>query len=156
MGLIFSWLGQRRGDFTCLSRNTTMSQVPLPAILALSSAIFFQGSCAKTDNCHSIALASIIHVNGRDSGTAGQLLMIPLSCIASGKCGGHVHSIEPASASGSDTIRVWGDVYNCCDYVVMPALNKVELPFKASQPGTYYLQFAQPGSRFITDTVIIN
>jgi hypothetical protein len=133
-----------------------MKWIPVPAILALSSVVFFQGSCAKTDNCHSIALATIIHMNGRDSGTAGQLLMIPLSCIAWGKCGGHFHSIEPASASGSDTIRVWGDVYNCCDFVGLPPLNKVELPFKASLPGTYYLQFPQPGSRFITDTVIIN
>jgi hypothetical protein len=135
----------RKSNLRCLA-------LPIGGILLLSS-------CSKIntkEHCIKVARASIISVHSRDTAAVHVPLSIPITFTCATNLGGNFNSFNPASSTTSGKVEVMAN-YDVCDPGIagMGVLLTQHYFFQAESPGIYHLDFLQPDSSVLTDTILV-
>ena len=125
-------------------------------LISLISSVVIFSSCKKCkdeDKCVSFASAPVTKVTGATTGNINQAIDLTVSYGVFNACG-RFERFEQNTTGNSTAINIIAKYQGCiCQQVALTLQTTYQ--FKASQPGTYNLNFLQYKDTYLTHTIVI-
>lgn len=125
----------------------------IAVILSLHFILAFNCNGPLDDNCLQYQIAPISNVNAPATGQVNTTIPIPISYSISNGCG-RFHKMEDWTQGNNINITIYAKYEGCICTMVYSTLDTV-YNFRPPAAGTYYLNFRQSDSSYISDTINI-
>ena len=125
----------------------------IAAILSLHFILAFNCNKPINDNCLSYKIAPVSNINVPATGQVNTSIPIPISYNISNGCG-HFHALEDFAQGNNINVTIYAKYEGCICTMNFSTLDTV-YNFTPRATGTYYLNFRQSDSSYISDTINI-
>lgn len=132
-----------------------MKKEKLQFLIILFSLLFIKAGCKKdSDNkCISLLEAPVAEVSGPGTGSVNQDIPFTVAFDISNGCG-QFSEFEVTSSGNTKNIKVIARYEGCICTQIFARFERI-YNFKATQAGTYLLQFKQADGNLISKSIII-
>jgi hypothetical protein len=128
-------------------------QLSIVCIIATLMAFTCKKEDTANNKCLSFAKAPVTAVTGPATGSINQDINLTVSFACSNGCG-QFGSFEQARTGNTFEISVTAKYEGCVCTQDIPVRQQT-YTFRASQPGTYLLNFVQQNNTFVTHTIVV-